>query len=191
MFALPPFFRTRRALDRWNRRAVARGDRGGAVIWKGWFAEAQSVAGFAATGVGGVAGEVALLQWTGEIVAAGATARSADPGGSRCGVGAFARVFRRRWRIRRKCFGHWFENTKFDALLLVGDPSEYKPLLDHLVETKDWTLRYVDHTSMVFRRDSGKAWEIADFAPVRARFAKGRERDLAEVLAQTAIRLLA
>ena len=80
---------------------------------------------------------------------------------------------------------------RFDALLLVGDPSEYRPLLDHLVETKDWTLRYVDHTSMVFRRDGGRAWELADFAPVRARFAESKPRERAEVLAETAVKLLA
>ncbi|MEP6673139.1 MAG: hypothetical protein ABJF10_28570 [Chthoniobacter sp.] len=90
-----------------------------------------------------------------------------------------------------KVFRQLVRKYQFDALLLVGDPSEYKPLLEHLVETKDWTLRYVDHTSMVFRRDSGRPWEIADFATVRATFAQGRPRDLAEVLAQTAIRLLA
>ncbi|TCO89902.1 hypothetical protein EV701_11275 [Chthoniobacter flavus] len=80
---------------------------------------------------------------------------------------------------------------RFDALLLTGDPSEYKPLLDHLNETKDWTLRYVDHTSMIFRRDSGRPWELADFAPVRARFARSRARDRAEVLAETAVKLFA
>ena len=79
----------------------------------------------------------------------------------------------------------------FDALLFVGDPSEYRPLLDHLVERKDWTLRYVDHTSLVFRRDNGRAWELADFAPVRARFAGSKPDEKAQVLAETAIKLLA
>lgn len=80
---------------------------------------------------------------------------------------------------------------RFDALLLTGDPSEYRPLLDHLNETKDWTLRYVDHTSMVFRRDSGRPWELADFAAVRAHFAGSSKRDRAEVLAETAVKLFA
>jgi len=80
---------------------------------------------------------------------------------------------------------------RFDTLLLVGDPSEYRPLLEHLVEARDWRLRYVDHTSMVLRRDSGRAWELADFAPVRAHFARSRPREQAEVLAQTALKLLA
>jgi len=80
---------------------------------------------------------------------------------------------------------------RFDTLLLVGDPSEYRPLLDHLVESRDWTLRYVDHTSIVFRRDSGRPWELADFAPVRAHFAGSRPSEKAEVLAQTALKLVA
>jgi thioredoxin-like negative regulator of GroEL len=44
---------------------------------------------------------------------------------------------------------------------------------------------------MVFRRDSGRPWEEADLAPVRAHFAKDRPRDRAEVLAQTAVKLIA
>jgi tetratricopeptide (TPR) repeat protein len=90
-----------------------------------------------------------------------------------------------------KLFRQLDRKYRFDALLLVGDPSEYKPLLDHLLETKDWTLRYVDHTSMIFRRDGGRAWQPEDFAKVRERYAHGSARDRAEVLAQTAVKLLA
>lgn len=90
-----------------------------------------------------------------------------------------------------KLFRQLDRKYRFDALLLVGDPSEYKPLLDHLVETKDWTLRYVDHTSMIFRRDSGRVWQVEDLAVVRERFAHSSARDRAEVLAQTAVKLLA
>jgi tetratricopeptide (TPR) repeat protein len=76
-------------------------------------------------------------------------------------------------------------------LLLTGDPSQYRPLLDHLVETKDWTLRYVDHTSLIFGRGGGKAWELADFETVRARFAVAPVREQVAVLAQAATKLLA
>lgn len=79
---------------------------------------------------------------------------------------------------------------RFDALLLIGDPSQYKPLLDHLVETSDWRLRYADHTSLIFHR-GGESWQLPDFAPVRARVAPFRPRERASVLAQTATRLLA
>lgn len=87
------------------------------------------------------------------------------------------------WKLDRK--------YRFDALLLVGDPSEYKPLLDELLATKVWTLRYVDHTSMIFRRDGGRVWQPEDLAKVREQFAKSSARDRAEVLAQTAVKLLA
>jgi tetratricopeptide (TPR) repeat protein len=90
-----------------------------------------------------------------------------------------------------KLFRQLDRQYRFDALLLMGDPSEYRPLLDHLVATGDFTLRYVDNTSMVFRRDGGRVWELGDFAAVRAHFAKARAKDQAEVLAQTALKLMA
>lgn len=79
----------------------------------------------------------------------------------------------------------------FDALLLVGDPSQYKPLLDHLVDTREWTLRYADHTSLVFRRDHAKAWDLGEFEQVRKRIADKPPEVRATVLAQTAIRVAA
>jgi tetratricopeptide (TPR) repeat protein len=79
----------------------------------------------------------------------------------------------------------------FDALLLTGDPSQYQPLLDHLLNTKDWTLRYVDSTSLVFRRDSGKPWSLPDLDPVRARFEGAPAGDRAIFLAQTGAKLVA
>ena len=80
---------------------------------------------------------------------------------------------------------------RFDALLFLGDPSQYRPLLEHLVETKDWSLSYVDHWGMVFRRAGGSAWKLADLAPVRARFAGASARDRALFLAQTGMKLVA
>lgn len=89
----------------------------------------------------------------------------------------------------------WFRQLdrkyRFDALLLSGDPSQFKPLLDHLVETKDWRLHYADHTSLVFRRDKTRDWELSDFAPVRARLAKLSAYDRATALAWTATKLIA
>ena len=98
---------------------------------------------------------------------------------------------------------------RFDALLFIGDPSQYRPLLEHLAETKDWTLSYVDHFGMVFRRGGERTWKMEDLLWVRAHFQPHRpspvmrrlprwlsfERnqsgDLAKVLAQTAIKLVA
>ena len=80
---------------------------------------------------------------------------------------------------------------RFDALLFIGDPSQYRPLLDHLVETKDWSLSYVDHLALIFRRGAVPAWKIEDLHPVRARFAEASARDRATFLAQTAVKLVA
>jgi hypothetical protein len=90
-----------------------------------------------------------------------------------------------------KLFRQLDRQYRFDTLLLTGDPSQFKPLLDHLVETKTWTLRYADHTSLVFRREGGKTWELADFAAVRARLAKHSAKERAVALAQTATKVLA
>ena len=90
-----------------------------------------------------------------------------------------------------KLFRQLDRRYRFDAVLLTGDPSEYRPLLDHLIERKDWTLRYADHTSLIFGRGGGKAWELGDFQMVRARFANSSARERATVLAQTATKLLA
>ena len=78
--------------------------------------------------------------------------------------------------------------TRFDTLLLVGDPSQYHPLLEHLLEAKDWTLSYLDHTSLVFRRGVSRAWQPSDLAPIRKHFEKKEE---AIFLAQAATKMLA
>jgi tetratricopeptide (TPR) repeat protein len=88
-----------------------------------------------------------------------------------------------------KLFRQLDRKYRFDALLLVGDPSQYTPLLDHLKETRDWTLRYADHTSLVFRRDEGKIWDLDAFAPVRTRIAGKSPEVRATVLALTATRV--
>ena len=47
---------------------------------------------------------------------------------------------------------------QFDTVLLTGEPGEYRPLLRHLLASKDWTLSYLDHTSLIFRRYGEKSW---------------------------------
>ncbi len=79
---------------------------------------------------------------------------------------------------------------RFDALLFLGDPTQYRPLLEHLVATKDWSLSYVDHWGMIYRRGGAPAWKLTDLEPVRARFAGAAVRDRATFLAQTGLRLV-
>ena len=77
---------------------------------------------------------------------------------------------------------------RFASVWLCGDPSQFKPLLEHLLETKDFGLSYLDHTSLVFRR-GGATWETAKLEALRARFPVASEQ--AAFLAQAASRLLA
>jgi predicted Zn-dependent protease len=79
----------------------------------------------------------------------------------------------------------------FGSVLLCGDPSQYHPLVEHLVETKDFTLRYVDHTSLIFTRDPAEPWTFADVEKVRSRFAAAPKSEQITVRTQTATKLFA
>jgi hypothetical protein len=78
---------------------------------------------------------------------------------------------------------------RFDALLLVGNPSEFRPLLDHLVEAKDFRPVYVDHWAIIFRRDTTPTWKIEDLAPLRQKLTGLSAPRMAGFLAETAVRL--
>ena len=80
---------------------------------------------------------------------------------------------------------------RFDALLLLGDPSEYRPLLDHLIATKDFRPVYVDHWAIILRRDAERSWQAEDFAPVRAKIAGLGKSERAICLARAATKLAA
>lgn len=80
---------------------------------------------------------------------------------------------------------------RFVTLLFVGDPSQYRALLDHLVETKDFAITYVDHTSIVFRRSAPAVWSLAELAGVRSRLGNLAKGEQAEFLALTAAKLTA
>jgi Tfp pilus assembly protein PilF len=79
----------------------------------------------------------------------------------------------------------------FDAVLLCGDPEEYHNLLEHLIVTKDWTLVYLDQTSMIFRRAPAKAWAVEDFHALQQRVASYPAIDRVYYLTQSASKLLA
>ncbi len=90
-----------------------------------------------------------------------------------------------------KLFRQLDRQWRFDALLLVGNPGEYRPLLDHLLETKDFAPVYVDHWAIVFRRGAQRPWELADFAAVRGRLATLSKRERAECFAEAGVKLVA
>lgn len=79
----------------------------------------------------------------------------------------------------------------FDTVLLCGDPGEFRPLLQHLIGTRDWTLTYLDHTSLIFRRPPAKPWSLDDFRALERKFANYSKPDRVVFLTQTAAKLLA
>ena len=94
-----------------------------------------------------------------------------------------------------KLFRQLDRQFRFDTLLLVGDPSNYQRLLDHLLEPepekRDFRLVYLDHWAFVFKRGAAHEWQPADAEPVRQRLGKVRTRDQATFLAMAAGKMLA
>jgi len=72
---------------------------------------------------------------------------------------------------------------RFDVLWLMGDPAEYRPLLDHLRKSPDWVLTYLDPTSCLYRRRPATAWKAGALEEMKARFEPlpVRDRVLARV----------
>jgi tetratricopeptide (TPR) repeat protein len=90
-----------------------------------------------------------------------------------------------------KLFRQLDRQDRFDTLLLVGDPTQYRMLLEHLLETQDWGVSYVDHIAVVFKRGGAEKWSLARLEPVRQRFAHASREDRAIFLAKTASKLIA
>lgn len=89
-----------------------------------------------------------------------------------------------------KLFRQLDRQNRFETLLLMGDPSLYRPLLEHLLETRDWTLAYLDHTSLIYRRGGeGPGWSAEALRQGKERFTD--HGDQALFLAQAALKLLA
>jgi tetratricopeptide (TPR) repeat protein len=90
-----------------------------------------------------------------------------------------------------KLFRQLDRQERFDKLLLVGDPSQYRPLLEHLYETRDWAVVYVDHTSLVFQRGAASPWQGGQVDAAMAKLGASSSRERAAFLALTAGRLVA
>ena len=88
-----------------------------------------------------------------------------------------------------KLFRKLDRELRFDAVWLLGDPSTFKPLLDHLLETRDFALTWLDHTSLIFHRASRAPWSAEELDRLRVRFQDAGEQ--AAFLAGAATRLLA
>ncbi len=96
---------------------------------------------------------------------------------------AFAEAVQMPWIFRS--LDH---RRQFDALLLSGDPTTYKPLLHHLGESKDFVLTWLDNANLIFRRAPARAWTEPDLTAAASQF-QGENR--ARFLAGAATRLIA
>jgi tetratricopeptide (TPR) repeat protein len=110
------------------------------------------------------------------------------PSGARDALSEDARRFAQTGQDPR-LFRELDRTYRFPEIWLMGEPSSYKPLLEHLIETKDFGVAYVDHTSIILRRDAGDQWKPGDPEAESRRFADSKER--AFFLAQYASRLIA
>jgi tetratricopeptide (TPR) repeat protein len=94
-----------------------------------------------------------------------------------------------------KLFRQLDRQYRFDTVLLVGEPSNYRRLLDHLLEPepakRDFRLVYLDHWAFVFKRGAAREWQPADAGPIRERIAGTPARDQAAFLAMAAGKMLA
>jgi tetratricopeptide (TPR) repeat protein len=81
---------------------------------------------------------------------------------------------------------------RFGTLLFAGDPASYRPLLDHLVQTRDWTLTQIAPTILVFERgESAKKWSPADLPKLTEAYAPLPAAARSALLVQLGNKLLA
>ena len=101
----------------------------------------------------------------------------------------------RQANINPKLFRQMDRQLRFDTVLLLGDPSGFQRLLDHLIEPepskRDFQLVYLDHWSYVFKRTTAKPWEAGDAGALRAKLAGVSSEGRAAFLAKTAAKMLA
>jgi len=90
-----------------------------------------------------------------------------------------------------KLFRQLDREQRFDALYLAGDPTQFQTLMGHLLDTADWKLSYLDHTSMIFRRNVAQEWEPGRLREVDAKLGNLSSSDRALFLAQAASKVLA
>jgi predicted Zn-dependent protease len=78
----------------------------------------------------------------------------------------------------------------FGAVLLSGDPANFRPLLEHLRSSSDWKLTQIDPVSYLFQRNAARSWTNADLAPLLEVFAQHSVKEQHAARVQVAHRLL-
>lgn len=69
-----------------------------------------------------------------------------------------------------KLFRQLDRQEHFDAILLCGDPIQYKPLQEHLLQAGDWALDWVDPFSVIYVRGSVDSFSEEKISEVLARW---------------------
>ena len=80
---------------------------------------------------------------------------------------------------------------RFNAALLTGDPASFRAVLDALRKSPDWTLTWLDHTSLIFQRGPARSWTATDLDSLKAAFATHSSVERVEIRVQAAHRLTA
>lgn len=90
-----------------------------------------------------------------------------------------------------KLFRQLDRQEHFDAVLLCGDPVHHKPLLEHLIQSGDWVLDWVDPVSLVYVRGTQETLSMEAIRAVARRWDGVSKRHRAVALAALAERLIA
>jgi tetratricopeptide (TPR) repeat protein len=80
--------------------------------------------------------------------------------------------------------------NRFDAILLMGDPASYQPLLKHLLDTKDWKLTFLDQSILLFKRLPCAEWNENDLAAIENTLSKRPAPERVKMLVQLANKLV-
>ena len=73
----------------------------------------------------------------------------------------------------------------------MGSPTGFRPLLDHLRQSADWRLTYLDPTSLIFRRVPAEEWSTKSLETLKNTFASHPKAEQVTMRVQTAHRLVA
>ena len=90
-----------------------------------------------------------------------------------------------------KLFRQLDRQEHFDALLLVGDPVQFRALTEHLIKTQDWSLSWVDSWCSVYSRQTGGGLTREAIMRIATQWDGAGARVKATALAAMAERLVA
>jgi tetratricopeptide (TPR) repeat protein len=90
-----------------------------------------------------------------------------------------------------KLFRQLDRQEHFDAVLLCGDPIQFKPLIEHLVQSGDWALDWLDPFSLVYVRGSEESFSAGSISDVVRRWDAASQKMKAAALAGISEKLVA